>query len=138
LIADSVAGRRFLTLLLAITAGLALTLSAAGVYGVISYTTSRRTQEIGIRMAVGATPRAVFALIFRDAGRTVTIGLVLGLAATWGAMQTLRSFLPGLEPGHTTATWIAAATVLLTAALACSIPARRATRTDPIAALRQE
>ncbi len=138
LIADSVAGRRFLMLLLGITAALALILSAAGVYGVISYTTSRRTQEIGIRMAVGATPGAVFALILREGCRTVAVGLVLGLAAAWGAMQTLRSLLPGLEPGHSAATWIAAATVAVTAALACSIPARRATRTDPMAALRQE
>jgi putative ABC transport system permease protein len=138
LIADSVSGRRFLMLLLAITAGLALVLSAAGIYGVISYTTSRRTQEIGIRMAIGATPRAVFGLIFQEASRTVVAGLVVGLAAAWGAMQALRNFLPGIETGHAEVTWIAAATVTLTAALACSIPAHRATRTDPIAALRQE
>ena len=138
LIADSVADRRFMMLLLAITGGLALAISAGGVYGVISYTTSRRTQEIGIRMAVGATPARIFSMIFRQGFLTVAAGLALGLAAAFASMRTLHSLLAGIESGHTVSIWIAAALVTSTAAVACWVPARRATRTDPLAALRQE
>jgi len=138
LIADSVADRRFIMLLLAVTAGLALVMSAAGVYGVISYTTSRRTQEIGIRVAVGAMPRDVLALIFRQGFLTVAIGLAIGLGIALVAMQSLRSFLPGLESGNPVHVWIAAGLVALTAGVACWIPARRAARIDPMSALRQE
>ncbi len=133
LIADSVAGRRFIMLLLAITACLALILSAAGVYGVISYTTSRRTQEIGIRMAIGATPNQVFSLIFRQGFITVALGLALGLAAAFVCIRTLH-----LESGHIAYIWIAAALVTVAAGFACWIPARRATAIDPTSALRQE
>ena len=138
LIADSVADRRFIMMLLAVTAGLALVMSAAGVYGVISYTTSRRTQEIGIRVAIGAMPWDVLALIFRQGFRTVAIGLTIGLAIALAAMQSLRSFLPGLEFGNPAHIWMATGLVALTAGIACWIPARRATRIDPMSALRQE
>jgi predicted permease len=80
LIADSIADRRFVMMLLAVTACLALAMSAAGVYGVVAYTTSRRTQEIGIRIAIGATPRDIVSLIFRQGFLTVAAGLVAGLA----------------------------------------------------------
>ena len=138
LIADSVADRRFIMTLLAITGCLALLMSAAGVYGVISYTTSRRTQEIGIRMAVGATPARVFSLVFRQSFLTVTIGLVTGLGAALISMRSLRSVLSGLESGRPAYIWMAAGLVTVTAAIACWVPARRATRTDPISALRHE
>jgi putative ABC transport system permease protein len=138
LIADSVADRRFIMILLSVTAGLALVMSAAGVYGVISYTTSRRTQEIGVRVAVGATPRDVLALVFRQGFLTVAIGLAIGLVIAVIAMQSLRGFLPGLEFGNPAHIWIAAGSVALTAGNACWIPARRATRIDPMSALRQE
>ncbi|MBZ5617442.1 MAG: ABC transporter permease [Acidobacteriia bacterium] len=138
LIADSVADRRFIMTLLAITGCLAMLMSAAGVYGVVSYTTSRRTQEIGIRMAVGATPGNVFSLIFRQGFLTVAIGLAVGLAAALVSMRSLRSVLRGLESGHPASIWIATSLVTVAAAIACWIPAGRATRTDPISALRQE
>ncbi|HTQ57274.1 MAG TPA: ABC transporter permease [Bryobacteraceae bacterium] len=138
LISDSVAGRRFIMLLLAVTAVLALMLSAAGVYGVISYTTSLRTPEIGIRMAVGAAPRHVFALVFRQAFATAGIGLILGLGTALAAGRALRTVLTGLDPGHAAPIWIAVAIVTATAALACWIPARRATRVDPVAAIRHD
>jgi len=138
LIADSVADRRFIMLLLSFTAGLALVMSAAGVYGVISYTTSRRTQEIGVRVAVGATPKDVLALVFQQAFMTIAIGLAIGLGITFVAMHSLRGFLPGLEFGSQAHIWIAAGLVALTAGNACWIPARRATRIDVMSALRQD
>jgi len=138
LIADSVADRRFIMMLLAVTGCLALMMSAAGVYGVISYTTSRRTQEIGIRMAVGATPRNVFSLIFRQGFLTVAIGLAFGLGAALVCMRYLASRFVGLETGHPAPIWIAAGMVIVTAGIACWIPSRRATGTDPIDALRHE
>jgi putative ABC transport system permease protein len=138
LIADSLADRRFIMTLLAVTGCLALVMSAAGVYGVISYTTSRWTQEIGIRMAVGATPGDVFSLIFQQGFLTVAIGLGIGLGAAWISIRSLRSVLAGLDSGDPAYVWIAASLVTITAGIACWIPARRATRTDPISALRQE
>jgi len=138
LIADSLADRRFLMILLAVTGGLALLISAAGVYGVIAYTTSRRTQEIGIRMAVGATPGDIFSLIFGQGFLAVGIGLALGLGAARVSQLFLRSALPGLEPAHPASVWIPAALVTAAAAMACWIPARRATRTDPMSALRHD
>jgi ABC-type antimicrobial peptide transport system permease subunit len=139
LITDSVADRRFIMMLLAITGSLALVMSAGGIYGVISYTTSRRTQEIGIRMAVGATPGNVFSLIFRQGFLTVAGGLAAGLGAALICIRFLRSMLLGLESGHHPAyIWTAAALVTITAGIACWVPAWRATRTDAISALRQE
>jgi hypothetical protein len=138
LIADSVAGRRFVMALLAATACLALILSAAGVYGVISYTASLRTPEIGIRIAVGAAPRDVFTLIFRQGFGAALLGLALGLAAATIVKRALRSVLIGLDPGHPASIWIAAVIVMAAVAIACWIPARRATGVDPVAAIRQE
>jgi putative ABC transport system permease protein len=138
LIADSVADRRFIMTLLAVTGCLALLMSAAGVYGVISYTTSRRTQEIGIRMAIGATPGDVVAMIFGQGFVTVATGLVIGLAGAWVSMRGLRSVLAGMDSGHSGYVWLAASLVIVTAGIACWIPARRATSIDPSSALREE
>jgi putative ABC transport system permease protein len=137
LIADSVADRRFIALLLAITGCLALAMSAAGVYGVMSYTTSRRTAELGIRMAVGATPGNIFSLIFRDGFTTVAFGLVVGIAASLACVRYLGTVVRGLEGGAGSVA-VAVALVMAMAAIACWVPARRATRTNPVAALREE
>lgn len=138
LLADSVADRWFITALLAITGGLALLLSAAGVYGVVAYTAVRRTQEIGIRMALGATPGNVRVLFFREGFRTIAFGLVLGLCAAVSLTTVLRSLFVGLESHPATYLWIAAALVASTAGLACWLPIRRVTQSDPMSALRQE
>lgn len=138
LIADSFAGRRFIMMLLAITGGPALAMSAAGVYGVVSYTTSRRTQEIGIRMAVGATRGNVFSWIFRQGFASVALGLTIGFCAALPLLHALRGFVTGLESDPRVYIGIAAGLVALTAGVACWIPALRATRTDLISALRQE
>jgi predicted permease len=139
LVGDSLAARRFLMLLLAATGGLTLAMSAAGIYGVMAYTTSRRTQEIGIRMALGATPWNVHGLVFREGFATVALGLAIGGGATAAAEKGLRAFLPGLTGSGTgEEMWLAAALVVATAALACWIPSRRAMLVDPMTALRVE
>jgi hypothetical protein len=137
-VADSVADRRFIMLLLSITAGLALILSAAGIHGVISYITSRRTQEIGVRMAIGATPGSIFALIFRDGFSAVGIGLGVGLSAAFFCLHFLRGAVVGFDRSDPGGIGIATALVALTAAVACWVPAQRAVRTDPTAALRHD
>lgn len=138
LVRDSLSARRFLMLLLAATGLLALAMSAAGVYGVTAYATSRRTQEIGIRMALGATPRDVHGLVFRQGFGTVAAGLAVGLGATAAAEKALQAWLPGLQGGGAGDAWIACAVVTATAALACWVPARRAMRVEPVEALRAE
>jgi predicted permease len=138
LIGDSIADRRFIMTLLAITGCLALLLAAAGVYGVISYATSLRTQEIGVRMALGATPRNVQALIFRQGILLAGAGAFIGLVCALALAQVLRAQLSGLSNIDPAIILVALAFVTLTAALACFIPARRATRIDTMLALRQE
>jgi predicted permease len=138
LIDDSLADRRFVMLLLALTGCLALAMAAAGVYGVATYVTSRRTQEIGIRIALGATRGNVEALIFRQGFSTAAIGLTSGLAITLALMRILRGLLPGLQAGNSSGLWIEIGLVTLTAALGCWLPARRATEIDPMLALRRE
>jgi predicted permease len=138
LIDDSLADRRFVVLLLGLTGCLALAMAAAGVYGVATYVTSRRTQEIGIRIALGATRGSVEALVFRQGFLTAMIGLAFGLGITLALMGILRGMLPGLESGKSGGIWIEVALVALTAALGCWLPARRAAKIDPMQALRQE
>ena len=138
LIDDSLAVRRFVMLLLALTGCLALVMAAAGVYGVAVYVTSRRTREIGIRIALGATRGSVEALVFRQGFVTAMIGLIVGLGITLALMRVLRGLLPGLESGKSGGVWIEVGLVALTAALGCWLPARRAAKIDPMLALRQE
>ncbi|HTA67460.1 MAG TPA: FtsX-like permease family protein, partial [Bryobacteraceae bacterium] len=133
LIGDSIADRRFIMTLLALTGCLALLLAAAGVYGVISYATSRRTQEIGVRMALGATPRNVQLLIFRHGMLLAGAGVVIGLSS---ALAAIRIF--SLASADAALVALAVALVVVTAAVACFIPARRATHIDPMLALRQD
>jgi ABC-type antimicrobial peptide transport system permease subunit len=124
--------------LLALTGCLALVMAAAGVYGVATYVTSRRTQEIGIRMALGATRGNVEVLIFREGFVTAIIGLISGLAITLALMRILRGMLPGLQSGNSSSLWIEIGLVTFTAVLGCWLPARRAAKIDPMLALRQE
>jgi putative ABC transport system permease protein len=138
MIGDSIADRRFIMTLLAITGALALLLSAAGVYGVVSYATSLRTQEIGVRMALGATPRQVQVMIFRQGMHLAGIGVIAGLAMALTLTKLLSSALAGLTTTNPTLIALAVTLVTATAAIACLIPATRATKVDPINALRQE
>jgi predicted permease len=138
LIGDSLADRRFIMGLLAVTGCLALAMAAAGVYGVASYVTSRRTQEIGVRMALGATRSNVEALIFRQGFLSAAAGLGIGLGSTLVFMKMAGGVLPGLNYGNFGHIGLEVGFVSLTAVIACWLPARRAAKIDPMAALRQE
>jgi len=136
--ATELAAPRFNTILLAIFAGLALILAAVGLFGVLSYTVSRRTREIGIRVALGARADDVRGLVVRQGMGPVLAGLALGVIASFFAARVLASLLYGVA-AHDTLAFVAAGVVLTaTAMVACYLPARRATRVDPMTALRSE
>jgi len=138
IISDSVAGRRFSMLLLGVFAGLALVLASVGIYGVISYTATQRTHEIGIRMALGAERADVLRMVVAHGLRLSLIGIGAGLAAALVLTRLMASMLFGVRP--TDFVTFAAVSLLLAgvAVLASYVPARRATRVDPIIALRYE
>ena len=137
-LAASVAERRFNLLLLAGFAAIALVLAAAGTYGVMAYLVMQRTREIGVRLAVGARPADVFRLVVGRGLALAFVGVLLGLAAAALLSRALEAMLFNVAP-HDSITFAASAAVLLAAAAAASVlPARRAARMDPIAALRSE
>jgi putative ABC transport system permease protein len=138
LLADSVSPRRFSSVLVAIFAGLALLLAAIGIYGVMSYTVSQRTQEIGVRMALGAQIGDVRGMILGQSLKLTLIGVVLGLAGALGVARFLASLVFGIGT-HDAGTFAGVALLLVLVALAASwIPARRAMHVDPMVALRHE
>jgi putative ABC transport system permease protein len=138
LVATSLSQRRFAMLLMAIFAGLALVLAMVGIYGVIAYSVTQATQEIGIRMALGARRGDVLGMVFGYAGGLIAAGLTIGVATALGTGRYLASQLFEVKPTDP-ATYAAVAGVLLaTAMLACAIPALRAMRVDPLVALRNE
>ena len=138
LVATSLSQRRFAMLLMAIFAGLALVLAMVGIYGVISYSVTQATQEIGIRMALGARRSDVLRIVFGYAGVLMAAGLALGVVAALAAGRLLAAQLFEVKPTDP-ATYAAVASVLLaTGLLACTIPALRAMRVDPLVALRNE
>lgn len=134
----SLAGRRLNLWLLSIFAGIALVLSAAGLYGVISYLVAQRTREIGVRIALGAQTRDVIGLVMRQAARLTCAGLLLGLLGAFAFTRVLESLLYGVS-ARDPLTYAALAAVLATVALLATwLPARRASRVDPILAIRAE
>jgi ABC-type antimicrobial peptide transport system permease subunit len=135
-LADTVAVPRFRTLLLAIFAAVALALSMGGVYGVVSFLVNLRRQEIGLRMALGASAGQVTRMILSQGGRMAVLGLALGGAGSAGAARWLTSMLFGVEPFDPLTYGAVAALVALVTAGACLVPARRAARIDPMTALR--
>jgi putative ABC transport system permease protein len=138
LLGTSVAPRRFNTMLLGIFAGVALVLAAVGLYGVMSYAVTWRTHEIGVRMALGAKRADVLRLVVRQGMIMAVIGLAIGLIGALAFSRVMRSMLHGVSPTDPL-TFTGVSIVLLgVALLACLIPARRATRVDPIVALRTE
>ena len=138
LLGTSVAPRKFNMLLLGIFAGVALLLAAVGLYGVMSYSVSWRTQEIGIRMALGANRADVLKLVVRQGMMMTLIGLVLGLAGAFALSRVLTGMLYGVSATDPLTFTGVSIVLLVVALLACLIPARRATHVDPIIALRTE
>jgi predicted permease len=121
-----------------ILAAVALLLASVGLYAVTAHSVTGRTQEMGIRMAIGATARDVRRLVVVQGMRPVGIGLVLGLAASRGVNRALKSLLVQVSPDDPTALAVASAILILAALLGCLIPARRAMRVDPVIALRHD
>ena len=138
IVARSMTDTKYETLLLGTMAALALILAGVGIYGVMSYTVGQRTNEIGIRMALGAKRRQIFAMVLRQAGRLVGVGIGLGLLGAAGGARLMRDLLVGVKPVDLTV--YAAVAVLLgaVALLAGLVPLLRATRVDPVIALRDE
>ena len=137
-LAESVARRRFTTLLLGLFGGLALLLASVGIYGVVSYGVAQRTREIGIRTALGAGPREVLRLVFDQALRLAGVGLLVGAAGAFALTRFLSSLLfqtPALDPPTFGGVGVLVTAVVLAA---CAHPARRALRVSPTIALRSE
>jgi putative ABC transport system permease protein len=138
LLSTSVAPRKFNMMLLGIFAGVALVLAAVGLYGVMSYSVSWRTQEIGIRMALGAKRTDVLRMVVRQGMTMTLIGLAFGLIGVFALSRVMVGLLYGVSPTDPLTFTGVSIVLLLVALLACLIPARRATRVDPIVALRTE
>jgi putative ABC transport system permease protein len=134
----SVAPRRFNMTLLAVFAALALLLAAVGVYGVMSYTVTQRTHEIGVRMALGAQSGAVLKLIVGQGLKPALIGVAIGLSAAFALTRWMEDLLFDVRPTDLWTYGAVAALLLLVALFACWIPARRAAKVDPMIALRRE
>jgi putative ABC transport system permease protein len=135
---DSLGGDRFATVFLAVFAGMALLLSAIGIYGVMSFTVAQRSYEIGLRMALGAAPGQVLRLVLAEGIKLASVGLLIGLCGTYFVGRVMQSML--YEVKATDPTTFASVVVLLLvcAVCACYLPARRATRVDPMIALRNQ
>jgi predicted permease len=138
LVDDAVAPRRLITSMLGFFSTLALTLAALGLYGLIAYSVVQRTQEIGIRMAIGAQRRDILELVLRGGLRLVLLGLAIGLAGAFALTRLLQSLLYGVTAHDPLAFLGNAVLLLVVATAACVLPALRATRVDPLTALRAE
>jgi predicted permease len=138
ILARSMARTSFTLVVLTIAATVALALGLVGLYGVVSYTVSQRTREIGVRIALGATRRDVSRMVLQQGLVLASLGVVVGLAAAVGLTRLMSALLHGVEPTDPV-TFAAVATLLVAVALAASyLPAVRASRTDPVTALRFE
>ena len=129
--------KAFTTTLFLIFAAIALLLASIGLHAVIAYSVSRRTQEMGIRLAVGATARDILTLVMRQGLLPLGIGLAIGLAGSLGINRLLQSQLVEVSPGDPLTYGIATMVLVASAVLGCWIPARRAMRLDPLVALRR-
>jgi predicted permease len=138
LIAETVADRKLALVLLASFAGLALLLASLGVYSVMAHLVAFRTSEIGIRMALGATPGAVMRMVLGHSSRLTLVGIVLGVAGGLAVSRLMQQVLFEVNPADPWIYLAVSGTLLIVAELASWFPARRATRIDPVIALRME
>jgi predicted permease len=134
---ESVSRPRFMTMLLGIFGGLALVLAAVGTYGVLSYLVTQRSQEIGIRMALGADRTDMLVLILRQGLILASAGLLLGVAGAMAAGQLMRTLLFNVSPIDPMTLAVVTVVMAVVAVFACLVPALRATRVDPLTTLRQ-
>lgn len=138
LVSGSLSRQRFLLLLFGIFAAIALLLASIGIYGVLAYLTGQRVPEIGVRMALGATVRDVVGLVLRQCLQMVLVGLGAGIFAALATGRVLMRFVEGMKPVHIATFGIMTALLLTAALIASFVPVRRASRVDPVSALRQE
>jgi ABC-type antimicrobial peptide transport system permease subunit len=135
---DSIIQERLLAQLSGFFGFLALLLALVGLYGTVSYLVAQRQKEFGIRMALGAKPASILRLIMRDVFSVVAVGLLAGIAASLAATRLLQQLLFGIGPRDTVTLVVAAATLSIVASVAGYLPGRRATKVDPMIALRYE
>jgi predicted permease len=135
---DSLALQRFLLLLFGIFAGLALVLACIGIYGVLAYLTGQRVPEIGIRVALGASPNGVMWMVLRQSLGMIFIGVVLGAVGALVAGRVMQRLVEGMQPTELSTFGLTIPVLVMAALLASYLPARRASRVDPVIALRQE
>jgi putative ABC transport system permease protein len=138
LLGVSLAQQRLTMVLLTSFAVLALALAAVGIYGVVSYSVRQRTHELGIRMALGAQTGDVLKLILTEGLRLVLLGTLIGLLTAFALTRWMETLLFGVRPNDPLTFVVIALVLTLAALLACWIPARRATKVDPMVALRYE
>jgi putative ABC transport system permease protein len=136
--AESVAPERLNLTLLSLFAGIALVLAIVGIYGVMSYSVTQRTHEIGIRMAIGAQPRDVFKMVIGQGMTLALIGVAFGLIGAFGLTRLMTTMLFGVEPTDPATFVVIAALLTGVALVACYIPGKRATKVDPVVSLRYE
>ena len=138
IVTDRSAQRRLAVVLISVFAGVALLLAAVGIYGVMSYAVAQRTQEIGIRMALGAGQEDILGMVLRYGTRMAAVGIALGLAASFGLARFIARLLFQTSTADPPTFSLVPILLMLVALIACYLPARRATRVDPLVALRTE
>ncbi|HEX3187153.1 MAG TPA: ABC transporter permease [Pyrinomonadaceae bacterium] len=137
-VASSFSARRFSLTLFAVFGGVALLITVIGLYGMLSYFVTERTREMGIRMALGARRANVLGLVMKQGGRLALLGIVAGLVGAWGLTRLMSSLLFDVTPTDSVTLVSVVLTLAMVALLACYVPARRATKVDPLVALREE
>jgi len=130
--------RRFTLTLFGVFGGVALLIAIIGLYGMLSFSVTERTREMGIRMALGAQQGSVLRLVITQGLRLAVFGVVIGLLGAWGVTRVMSALLFGVSPTDALTLGAVAVTLGVVALLACYVPARRATKVDPLVALREE